>query len=497
MPKPTKKVNQSKFCSLSVLHNESDVEQSFLRPLLEELGYSADYIKTKATIPQKNIGKGSKPRPYRPDFICYADKKHRQPVLVIDAKHPNETADEGLGDAQLYAAILRRGVAAPKPDQYCLGSNGSTTVVRLFDSDADVFRMAFADFVDGNSSFSAFQATLSRSTLAASAAKAAPAAFFEFHKPPVPTLLAIFEACHNLIWRREKCPPAEAFYEFAKILFVKLRKDRDLAKKAASGPLSPSDVEVSVHWIESLESANPDPFNSVHFRHLRDMLEAEIAAGTKKRMFDPAEEINLKPSTIKEVVRLLEHLNLHAIDEDLNGRMFETFLTAVIRGRSLGQYFTPRTVVKFMVDMASLSVSGKHIPRVLDACCGTGGFLIEALARLTDALTSNVSLAGVERTKLLAETRMEHLWGIEANETIARVARINMYLHQDGGSRIYRADSLDKEFSAEPNVVGEAQRDFAELKKALATDGTMFDVALTNPPFAMRYEAKKADERRL
>lgn len=485
---------ENKFCKLNNLRNESDVEQSIVRPLLEELGYTADYIATKATIAQKNIGKGSKSRQYRPDFICYGDKQQRRPVLVIDAKHPKAAAEDGLTDAQLYAAILRRGLATPKPDQYCIGTNGVTTVVRHFDSDVDIFRLDFSEFKDDHPQFAALLGTLSRSVLTASKAKAA--TFFEFGKPAIPALLAIFEACHNLIWRREKCPPAEAFYEFAKILFVKLRKDRDLYKKAAAAPLSPEDVEVSVRWIESLESADPNPFNSVHFANLRNTLEEEIVAGTKKRMFDPGEEIKLKPSTIKEVIRLLEHQNLHSIDEDLNGRMFETFLTAVIRGRSLGQYFTPRTVVKFMVDVANLSLSAKSAPRVLDACCGTGGFLIEALARLTDAASTNPSLSQAERKKLLSDLRLERLWGVEANETIARIARINMYLHQDGGSRIYRADALDKEFAAEPNVIGEAQRDFDELKKALITNDITFDVALSNPPFAMRYESKKADERR-
>lgn len=496
MPKAKTSPSKNKFCTLAALRNESDVEQSFLRPLLEGLGYTAEHIATKETITPQNIGKGKNARPYRPDFICYADKVHKRPLLVVDAKHPTATAEEGLSDAQLYTAILRRSLGSPKPDQYCIGSNGITTVVRLYESDTDAFRLDFGDMVDGNPLFAPFAAALSRSVLGAKGKAAAPA-HFEFNKPPIPALLAIFEACHNLIWRREKCPPAEAFYEFAKILFVKLRKDRDLFKKAATGPLSPSDVEVSVRWIESLEPSAPNPFNSVHFQNLRSTLEEEIVAGTKKRMFDPGEDIKLKPSTIKEVVRLIEHLNLHSIDEDLNGRMFETFLTAVIRGRSLGQYFTPRTVVKFMVDVANLSIGNGRIPRVLDACCGTGGFLIEALARLTDAANTNASLTKAQRTKLLNDIRMERLWGIEANETIARVARINMYLHQDGGSRIYRADALDKEFATEANVIGEAQRDFDELRKAVLADGTMFDVVLSNPPFAMRYEAKKLDERRI
>lgn len=141
--RPTQSAN--KFCKLRNIRNESDVEQSIIRPLLEELGYTADYIETKATIQQKNIGKKSKRREYRPDFICYADKQHRRPVLIIDAKHPEAGAEEGLTDAQLYASVLRRVLTTPKPDQYCVGSNGITTVIRHFDSDADVFRLDFSE----------------------------------------------------------------------------------------------------------------------------------------------------------------------------------------------------------------------------------------------------------------------------------------------------------------------------------------------------------------
>ena len=46
----------------------------------------------------------------------------------------------------------------------------------------------------------------------------------------------------------------------------------------------------------------------------------------------------MKPSTILEVVRQLEHFDLHGIDEDLNGRMFETFLNATVRGKELGSF---------------------------------------------------------------------------------------------------------------------------------------------------------------
>jgi type I restriction enzyme M protein len=487
----------NKFCKLDNLHNESDVEQNLVVKLLDELGFTEDYRESKSTIRPENIGKAAKRRSYIPDFICYSDKKHTKPSIILDAKSPSESAEDGVSDAQLYTAVMRRRLPAPKPDQLCVGVNGRTLIVRHFDEATTLYELRFEQFLDGNPAFREFSERVSREYLRVHFKTGPMDDLFEFHKPTVAGIIAIFEACHNLVWKKEKIPPAEAFYEFAKILFVKLRKDRALHGKARAGPMRASDVEFSVNWIEEREQSDPNPINSVLFRNLRTELEDEIRLGAKKRMFAPDENIRLSASTVKEVVRLLEHEDLYAIDEDLNGRMFETFLTAVIRGRSLGQFFTPRTVVKFMVDMTGLRLEGKRIPRIIDACCGTGGFLIEAMARLTDSINSRPGMTSGERASLLQELQHECLWGIEANETIARIARINMYLHQDGGSRIYKADALDKEFLRDRALEGEPKRDFEELKASLTKDGKTFDVALTNPPFAMRYEAKKQDEKRI
>ena len=83
-------------------------------------------------------------------------------------------------------------------------------------------------------------------------------------------------------------------------------------------------------------------------------LEEEIEAKKRKRIFDATEHLNLSPGTAKRVVQQLEHYYLFGIDEDLNGRMFEAFLTATMRGQDLGQFFTPRSIVKLMTRLAKL-----------------------------------------------------------------------------------------------------------------------------------------------
>ena len=96
--------------------------------------------------------------------------------------------------------------------------------------------------------------------------------------------------------------------------------------------------------------------------------------------------------------------------------------------------------------------------------------------------------------------KTEYLWGIDAGKSppIARIARINMFLHKDGGSRIYFADALDKALLIEKGIEDELKRDREELREAIIdSKQPLFDVFLTNPPFAMRYEKKKPHEKRI
>ena len=134
---------------------------------------------------------------------------------------------------------------------------------------------------------------------------------------------------------------------------------------------------------------------------------------------------------------------MFGIDEDLNGRLFETFLNATMRGRELGQFFTLRSVVKMMSKLADLRVTCKRQDHVLDGCCGSGGFLIEALTIMRNTIRGNGSLTTKEKEDLIDTVCNECLYGIDYGKDppLARIARINMYLHGDGGSRIYYADA--------------------------------------------------------
>jgi type I restriction enzyme M protein len=490
----------NKYCSLRDLTNESSVEQFFVIRLLKDIGFDDSEILTKTSIKELVIGRGAKKENYKPDYAIKLRNKIR---LLIDAKDPKENIDNYFYQISGYALRINQEYSTEdKPARLCILTNGVLTKLYNWSNSTPIAELKFEDFQDGTPKFSELQEKLLKSELIKTERQEklieSP---FDFHPLPIEDLDTLFRACHNLIWKKDKLKPTTAFYEFTKLFFVKMDEDKRIHE--LKRPPTRSDFRFCLDWIELIENTtdNPNPIDSILFEKLRSDLDKKVVKKEKKRIFPPTERINLKPSTIKQIVKLLEHCNLYGIDEDLNGRMFEAFLSATIRGKELGQFFTPRTVVEFMVDLAELKVGRDHIDRVLDLCCGSGGFLIDAMTDMWRKIKLNPSLTSEEKDDLKLKVVTKYLWGVDAdkdeNLRISRIARMNMVLHGDGSNRIYwLPDSLDKKMTIEKGLPDELREEAEEFKKTVA-NGSKFEVALTNPPFSMKYEPSKDDEREI
>ena len=479
------------FGDSSDLHNSDDVEALFIEPLLQVLRYPRNRIRRQAAIEELTLPtSGSHGDRYKPDYVLL-DSRGR-PVVVLDAKHPiNENPSDFRYQVTGYALLINRRYE-DNPVRYCVVTNGWITELLEWDRDSPILVARYQDFDSGNHLYASLRSALSYDVF--NQIEAIKNVREGYHRPTISAILAAFERAHDEIRKRDKIGPTKAFYELAKLMFVKLRQDQAIRAIIESGSQpTVDDFYFTTDWIDHQPTNNP--VRDQLFQQVQQDLEAEIIAGNKKRIFASGELIDLRASTVREVVRILENFDLHGIDEDLNGRMFETFLNATVRGRELGQYFTPRSVVKYMTKAARLRVVNETLPRVIDACCGSGGFLIEALAELTNSINNSGQLTNTRKAELRKELETDTLYGIEANDEIGRVARLNMYLHGDGGSRIYVADSLDKTLAGEPGLPPDRASHLTELRDKL--DEIRFDVALTNPPFSMSYSKRKEDEREI
>ena len=128
-----------------------------------------------------------------------------------------------------------------------------------------------------------------------------------------------------------------------------------------------------------------------------------------------------------EIVDILKKLNIRSFlqEHDYLGQLYETFFRYT-GGNTIGQYFTPRHVIEFMCELVDIRPTDK----VFDPACGTGGFLIGALNRMT----KKKKLPYEEAVKLVKD----NLFGIESEPATAALCITNMILRGDGKSGILK-----------------------------------------------------------
>jgi type I restriction enzyme M protein len=292
----------------------------------------------------------------------------------------------------------------------------------------------------------------------------------------------LLHQCHNAIRNREHLDPAAAFDEIAKVLFMKVCFERRLRRGRDRRNLFTAD------FLDEMSEIHKDPVR-VLFDETKDEYEADY-------LFAEDEEIRLKFPTVREIVRLLERYNLSDTSEDVKGIAFEKFLGKTFRGE-IGQFFTPREIVLFMVEMAE----PKFGDIICDPASGSGGFLIRFFAKVREQLLAEADteyakfkaglkkkLPPARKAELLrkkyeqlqrdldpknTQSRMWELsnrcvYGTDANDRMARTSKMNMIMHGDGHGGVHHWNGF-------LNVNG-------------IFDGR-FNILLTNPPFGAHVES--------
>ena len=473
------------FCERKLLSNEASVETFFVYRLIANLGYEDHQIKTKESISVLNAAKGSKKYNYKPD---YALSINGSIVIIIDAKSPNVDINNHIEQCANYCFLLNR---KKKTVKYFLLSNGLKTVLYEWNKEYPLIELDFEDFYNGSEKYEELRSTISFINISKNH-KTPEGGYIRLKKINKEEAQRLFLSCHRYIWNTEKRGPLSAFTEFIKLIFIKMLNDKILHDKHTDNVDYIQVPEIantfSIKWIESREAELPNPVNDILFKNVLEIIEDDVEKNKKKTIFENGEKIELKPTTIKGVAKKLEKVDLFEIDEDLNGRLFETFLNATMRGEALGQYFTPRSIVLLGTYLADLQINENHIDKVIDGSCGSGGFLIEALTIMRNIIRENKSYSKQKKEEIIENLSNYSLYGIDAatEPNLAKIARINMYLHGDGGTHIYFADGLSKHPIVDKTDHTILRKETGDMINNIK-EGS-FDVVLTNPPFSMWYE---------
>lgn len=182
-----------------------------------------------------------------------------------------------------------------------------------------------------------------------------------------------------------------------------------------------------------------------------------------------AAHTHLTPDHLQVCVDAIREIEFSDTHLEVLDSMFESLVSRSSKG-SKGQYFTPRHVVDCCVQIAAPGPE----ERIIDPACGSGGFLVHAFNYAQER-------HGVSPAQYGARC----LWGADLDSRALRVAKALMVVAGDGGTNLYRANSLLRpEVQLELTDSDQPTTTLEDVLRSRLRGFSGFDVVLTNPPFA-------------
>ena len=317
-------------------------------------------------------------------------------------------------------------------------------------------------------------------------------------KPANDSLIRTFKRCHDYIYGNEG-RKKDAFWELLNLIFCKIydEKRRYLC----------AERNESYHrqfWVGVKERNTPEGQAAVAkrikdiFRQLKtDEIFSEVFAGN--------EEISLSDYGVAYVASEIAKYSFLDATVDVKGTAYETIVSNTLK-QEAGQFFTPRNVIKCMVEMLNPTVN----MRVLDIACGSGGFLVMVLDHVRRQITKNMYpelegalLEAKANTDAVNEKVREYaenmIFGFDFDPDLKKAAKMNMVMAGDGHSNIYNINSLEYPNGTLPDIpkvtaaVAKSVKwkgDQDECDQAYSLENAMgkFDRIFTNPPFGSKVE---------
>lgn len=137
----------------------------------------------------------------------------------------------------------------------------------------------------------------------------------------------------------------------------------------------------------------------------------------------------------EELIPIFNKYDFLGTKIDALGAVYEVLAQRANKDVKVGQFFTPENIVDFMVNIADLNPDDT----VVDPACGTGRFLIDSMNNMCDTIEK-----GNRRNKSNKkdEVKSSQLYGADIDNRIAKIAKMNMWVHGDGKSNILKSNGL-------------------------------------------------------
>ena len=416
--------------------NYNDPEEKVRAEFWAELIYKYDYppsrIKIEVVVPDRLPTD-------RADIVIFKDDDCKRPYTVVECKK------DGVTDAE-FAQAIEQGVGNAtwvklRAEYVVIVAGGTRRVLDVSDKFGVMEREAniLADLPKAYGKPQEFR--FYKGGVNAKGEKVSDIAAVDRQD-----LIAAIKKCHQTLWGGGRMSPPTAFGELCKVIFVKISDEQKPRKNG-----EPYQFQIKTHELS--------PKLAARIEKLYD----------EQKKKDPevfTESIKVDDRVLRTVVSHLEAINLNKTDLDVKGVAFEQFMDGFFKG-DFGQYFTPRPIIEFAVKM----MRPQNDWDVLDPSCGSGGFLLHTLDYMRRQASEyyDKDAQPIDHFNYWHDFAAKHLYGVEINDEIARVAKMNMIVHDDGHTNVISFDALDS-----IDKMHAKNRGFAK---------NHFDLILTNPPF--------------
>ena len=317
-------------------------------------------------------------------------------------------------------------------------------------------------------------------------------------KPANDSLIRTFKRCHDYIYGNEG-RKKDAFWELLNLIFCKIydEKRRYLCAER-------NETYHRQFWVGVTERNTPEGQAAVAQR-IKAIFEQLKTDEIFKEVFVGNEQISLSDYGIAYVASEIAKYSFLDATVDVKGTAYETIVSNTLK-QEAGQFFTPRNVIKCMVDI----INPTENCRVLDPACGSGGFLVMVLDKVRHQIAKEIypelsgALLEAKANSDVVNERVRHyaenmIFGFDFDPDLKKAAKMNMVMAGDGHSNIYNINSLEYPNGSLPDIpkvtasVAQSVQQKGDLEacdNAYSLENAMgkFDCIFTNPPFGSKVE---------
>jgi type I restriction enzyme M protein len=292
------------------------------------------------------------------------------------------------------------------------------------------------------------------------------------------SLLRTFNHCHDYL-STQGLRDEKAFWQLLYLIFAKILDEKQSKRLFFVGATERNTSEGQTRIAKRIHK-------------LFELVKDEFSD-----VFDGFERLEMNERALAYVAAQLARFDLLSTDTDAKGMAFEAITSHTLKQKK-GQFFTPRNVIRMMVEMMDPQ-SGK---RVLDPACGSGGFLIVTLNHARRRILAEQGCpypddpvqSEIKRTlPKLAEYAKSSLFGFDVDSDLRKAARMNMVMNGDGHGHIFNFNSLEYGVYGTTETVAKTRYRTPEMEVLERELGvgpgeahSQFDYVFTNPPFGAK-----------